>query len=89
MALMGTGISIMLPDQRWLGFVLIVLAFIVLLSFGFKKENRTLANISIIHILWIIIGCIVLVGGAMIIRHGFNLVTVKDLSRNLYYLYNK
>lgn len=40
-----------------------------------------MANISIIHILWIIIGCIVLVGGAMIIRHGFNLVTVKDLSQ--------
>ncbi|MDP3183596.1 MAG: hypothetical protein Q8M54_12390 [Desulfobaccales bacterium] len=73
LALVGIGVSLMLPNERWLGFVLIVLAIYILIIFGVKRERRSLTSIGIIPILWITLGSFLFIGGAVAVWRGANL----------------
>jgi len=61
------------PNEKWLGFVLIGLAIYVFIIFGFKRERRPLNIIGISPIVWIILGSFFLIGGGVAVWHGFNL----------------
>jgi len=61
------------PNQQWMGFILIVVAFFGLMVFGVKRERRSMNIIGIIPFLWIILGISILIGGALIVSYGVSL----------------
>jgi hypothetical protein len=73
LALLGIGAQIVLPTEKWIGYGLIGLALYGFIIFGFKRERRPLNTIGIIPILWIVLGSLFFVGGAIGVWHGCNL----------------
>ena len=72
-AVLQAGVQMMLPNQLWVGFILVMLAFFGFMFIRIKREQRSMSEISIIPFLWILGGLAILVGGVLTVSHGINL----------------
>jgi hypothetical protein len=63
----------MLPDEKWIGLAIIIIAVYIFIIFANKREWRSLNTIGIIPIFLIVLGFFACVGGVAAFRYGVNL----------------
>jgi hypothetical protein len=66
-------LQMMLPNQWWIGFILVMMALFGLWYIRTNREQRSMSEIAIIPFLWILGGLAILIVGVLTVSHGLNL----------------